>query len=119
MSHFISCCIQKAHVIAPGRDLGIADVRVEENGRIAAVGGADAAPRSGDRVLDAHGQTLIPGFVDIHSHGRGGYDFCDATDEAFNAIGRGKRAHPLGADRAVTQDRLWDQIMDNHNAPFA
>ena len=86
----MSLCIQNAHVVAPGRDLGVIDVRVGADGRIAAAGGADAAPRSGDRVLDARGQTLIPGFVDIHSHGRGGFDFCDATDEAFDAIGRGK-----------------------------
>jgi N-acetylglucosamine-6-phosphate deacetylase len=30
--------------------------------------------------------------VDIHSHGRGGADFCDATDDAFNRIGIGKLA---------------------------
>ena len=88
----MSLCIQNAHVVAPGHDLGIVDVRVGADGRIAAVGGAEAAPRPGDRVLDARGQTLIPGFVDIHFHGRGGFDFCDATDEAFDAIGRGKLA---------------------------
>lgn len=32
--------IASAHVIAPGRDLGVVDVRVDENGRIAAVGGS-------------------------------------------------------------------------------
>ena len=87
-----SLCIRNAHVVAPGRDIGVADVRVGKDGRIAAVGGAEAAPRPGDEVFDADGLTLIPGFVDIHSHGRGGFDFCDATDEAFDAIGRGKLA---------------------------
>ena len=88
----LSLCIRKAHVVAPGRDLGVADVRVGADGRIAAVGGADAAPRPGDEIVDADGLTLLPGFVDIHSHGRGGFDFSDATDEAFDAIGRGKLA---------------------------
>lgn len=88
----MSLCIQNAHVIAPGRDLGVVDVRVDEYGRIAAVGGPEAAPRPGDERIAATGLTLLPGFVDIHSHGRGGFDFSDATDEAFDAIGRGKLA---------------------------
>ena len=77
-----------ARVITPGRDLGVVPVRVE-CGRIAAVG-ADAVRREGDRVVEADGLTLVPGFVDIHSHGRGGCDFCDATDKAFDTIARGK-----------------------------
>lgn len=80
--------IKGAHVITPGKDLGIASVRVAE-GRIAEVGGCIAA-KSGEETVDAEGLTLVPGFVDIHSHGRGGCDFCDATDEAFDTIGRGK-----------------------------
>ena len=80
--------ITGARVVTPGRDCGVMTVRVE-GGRIAAVG-RDAAKRDGDRVMEADGLTLLPGFVDIHSHGRGGADFCDATDEAFDTIGRGK-----------------------------
>ena len=77
--------IKGAHVITPGKDLGIASVRIVE-GRIAEVGGGLAA-KSGEESIDAGGLTLLPGFVDIHSHGRSGHDFCDATDEAFAAIG--------------------------------
>ena len=77
-----------AHVVTPGRDLGVVAVRIE-GGRIVDVG-ADVKCAPGDRKIDAEGLTLLPGFVDIHSHGRGGFDFCDATDEAFAAIGRGK-----------------------------
>ncbi len=77
-----------AHVVTPGRDLGTVDVRIE-NGVIAAVG-PDMPAKEGGRVIEADGLTLLPGFVDIHSHGRGGADFCDATDAAFDTIGRGK-----------------------------
>lgn len=82
--------IRGAHVITPGKDLGIASVRIEE-GRIVEVGGGLAA-KSGEESIDAGGLTLLPGFVDIHSHGRGGCDFCDATDKAFDIIGCGKLA---------------------------
>ena len=76
-----------SRVVTPGRDLGVVNVRIE-NGRIVGVG-PDLRPTSADRVIEAAG-LLLPGFVDIHSHGRSGCDFCDATDEAFATIGRDK-----------------------------
>ena len=79
--------IANARVVTPGKDLGVASVRIE-GGRIAGVGNVQTA--SGDEVIDASGLILMPGFVDIHSHGRSGCDFCDATDEAFATIGRDK-----------------------------
>jgi len=33
--------------------------------------------------IDAKGKYVSPGFVDIHVHGGGGYDFMDGTEEAF------------------------------------
>lgn len=82
--------IRGAHVVAPGRDLGNVSIRISE-GRLSEVG-VGLAPTADGTVLDAGGLTLLPGFVDIHSHGRGGADFCDATDTAFEKIGRGKLA---------------------------
>ncbi len=80
--------IRGARVVTPGRDMGVASVRTA-GGRIAEVGHGLAAAE-GEEVVQAEGLTLLPGFVDIHSHGRGGADFCDATDAAFDTIGRGK-----------------------------
>ena len=48
-----------------------------ERGKIVAVG-TDVRPVSGDEIVEADGLTLLPGFVDIHSHGRGGADFSNA-----------------------------------------
>lgn len=39
-----------------------------------------------DEVKDLNGKWLLPGFVDIHSHGCGGADFCDATPEALQTM---------------------------------
>lgn len=39
-----------------------------------------------DRVLDAEGAYVSPGFVDIHTHGGGGYDFADGeVSDILNA----------------------------------
>lgn len=39
-----------------------------------------------EQIIDAEGLYVIPGLVDIHFHGCAGYDFCDGTVEAFDAI---------------------------------
>ncbi len=36
-----------------------------------------------DRVIDAKGNYVSAGFIDLHVHGGGGYDFLDGTVEAF------------------------------------
>ena len=58
--------IANANVIdGSGSPARRASVRVEGD-RIAAVG--DLTARDGERVIDAHGLTLTPGFIDTHSH---------------------------------------------------
>ena len=81
---------EHAHVISPGVDLPDVSVRVRD-GRVAAVG-CDLASEPGEKIVDLHGQYLAPGFIDIHTHGRSGHDFCDLTDEAFDVMGRDRLA---------------------------
>src|ERR1700712_1805309 len=39
-------------------------------------------------IIDAGGKYVSPGFIDIHVHGGGGYDFMDNTVEAFLGIAK-------------------------------
>ncbi len=96
--------------MTPGHDLGVTSVRIA-NGVIVAVGD-DAAPKAGDEIINADGLTLLPGFVDIHSHGRGGFDFCDATDEAFDAIGCGKTADGVTSFLATGLTRSEEELAE-------
>ena len=54
-------------------------------GKIAA---ADAPPPPDCRVVDLAGKMLVPGFLDIHTHGGGGVDVNAADGEGFAAISR-------------------------------
>lgn len=53
--------------------------------RILAVGEA-ALSEHADAVRDLDGAYLIPGLVDVHTHGRAGYDFNDATAEQMKEM---------------------------------
>jgi N-acetylglucosamine-6-phosphate deacetylase len=62
-----------------------------KDGIIEEFGPHDPDPENTDRsgnvhFIDAGGNYLSPGFIDIHVHGGGGHDFMDGTEEAFLAI---------------------------------
>jgi len=40
----------------------------------------------GARVIDAEGRYVAPGFIDIHVHGGGGFDFMDGEETAFLGV---------------------------------
>ena len=42
----------------------------------------------GCKIIDADGKYVSAGFIDLHVHGGGGYDFMDCTEEAFESISR-------------------------------
>ena len=39
-------------------------------------------PQPDDQIIDAAGNYVAPGFIDMHIHGGGGHDFMDGTVEA-------------------------------------
>lgn len=53
---------------------------------------AETAAETGDRVVDAQGHWLTPGFIDLHCHGGGGHPYDDGIDEMRAALAT-HRAH--------------------------
>lgn len=71
-------------ILTPFRTIKSGTV-VIENGRISGVHeGNTEVPDAVE--IDAQGQYIAPGFIDIHVHGGGGFDFMDGTEEAFLKI---------------------------------
>lgn len=78
--------IKNADIVTKDRVLAAGWCLIE-GGTILQVGQAETAAPSGvDQVLDARGQYLVPGFIDLHCHGGGGYDFMDADEEEIGKI---------------------------------
>ena len=105
--------IKGGHVIDPGRVNGVADVLIE-NGKIAAVGQQLAAP-AGAAVIQAAGQLVLPGFVDLHVHFREpGFEYKETiqsgTDAAvaggFTTVCAMPNTNPVNDNQAVTEFML-------------
>ncbi len=82
--------IKNAHVISPDVDLANATIVIED-GKIKSVG-TRAVSEKGAEVFDAKGQYVMPGFIDVHTHGALTYDFCDADPQAIFKVAEGKLA---------------------------
>jgi N-acetylglucosamine-6-phosphate deacetylase len=79
--------IRNCRIVSPGLDIPCGSITIE-NGVITAVTPGKSQLANGD--IDGANLIACPGFIDIHSHGRSNFDFCDGTQEAIAAIGRDK-----------------------------
>lgn len=63
-----------------------------KNSEIEKVGFDENIPGS-DVTVDCEGKYLAPGFIDMHTHGAGGHDFMDGTEEAFIGACKTEMSH--------------------------
>lgn len=105
--------IKGGHVIDPGRVNGVADVLIE-HGKISAVGQTLTAP-AGATVIEAAGQLVLPGFVDLHVHFREpGFEYKETiqsgTESAvaggFTTVCAMPNTNPVNDNQAVTEFML-------------
>jgi N-acetylglucosamine-6-phosphate deacetylase len=60
--------------------------------------------------LDAKGNWLMPGFIDVHVHGGAGHDFMDANEEGLAAITKFHAAHGTTSMLATTLTASRDDL---------
>ena len=78
--------IYNANIITPNRVINNGTLIVE-NGRIKLISEVSIDYKT-EQEIDAKGNFLSPGFIDIHVHGGAGHDFMDNTIEAYLEIAK-------------------------------
>ncbi|MGN0869513.1 MAG: N-acetylglucosamine-6-phosphate deacetylase [Akkermansia sp.] len=76
--------ITNAHIISPGIDIDGGSVLLDGSSIVAVLQPGETA--EADKTIDAAGAMLLPGFIDIHSHGAGGCDACDCSVDSIRTI---------------------------------
>lgn len=74
--------IQNVKLVLPENRVKAGCIKIE-NGLICKLSDEVIVPEKDDIVIDGKGLYASPGFIDLHTHGAGGYDFMDGTVDAF------------------------------------
>lgn len=101
-------------IYTSGRVLDNGCMLIGKDGRIEAVGGAEAMSKSVMEdvlVLDLQGKTVLPGFIDVHVHGGNGYQVMDGTYEGLDGMSRFHAAHGTTAFLATTDTASEQEIL--------
>jgi N-acetylglucosamine-6-phosphate deacetylase len=81
----MSLLLTNCHVISPDYDVEDVAILIEGE-KIKQLFVGDAALPQADEVIDVEGKIVMPGFIDVHCHGRSGFDFADGTLEAVETM---------------------------------
>ena len=77
--------LKNARIISPDTDLAGGSVLLAD-GKIKQIFAAGDVLPAADQIVDLAGQMLMPGFIDVHTHGRSGYEFTDGVLEHLNTM---------------------------------
>lgn len=79
-----------------------------ENGVLAEVGKAQAG-----KGMDLSGCTVVPGFIDIHTHGALGGDTCDAQEDAVAGMSRHLARHGVTSFCPTTMTLPFEKLEES------
>ncbi len=81
--------IINCHLISPDIDMHSCAICIEGS-KIKSIYSAGSTLPNDEHIIDAKGQMVMPGFIDVHCHGKVGFDFTDGTQEAMDTFGKSK-----------------------------
>lgn len=96
--------IHNARLFTPNHP-GLPGWLLAEHGLIRAIGFGDTPDFSSAgsvQSLDANGQNLLPGFIDLHVHGAMGHELMDASPTGLQAMARFYASHGVTSFLATT-----------------
>ena len=92
--------IVNGHILTPKGWLEGGSVIIEDN-KIKAVSNIDLHIVDAE-IIDAKGCYVVPGGIDLHTHGGGGRDFIEGSEDAFRAA---VNAHMKHGTTTIYPDR--------------
>jgi len=97
-------------IYSGNRVVRIGSLVVDEEGRIEAANESADVP-AGASVRNLEGMTLLPGFVDVHVHGGGGFGMMDGDYNSLNGMSRFHAAHGTTSFLATTDSSSDENIV--------
>ncbi|HZG79128.1 MAG TPA: N-acetylglucosamine-6-phosphate deacetylase, partial [Paenibacillus sp.] len=97
-------------IYSGNRIVRIGSLVVDEEGRIEATNESADVP-AGASVRNLEGMTLLPGFVDVHVHGGGGFGMMDGDYDSLNGMSRFHAAHGTTSFLATTDSSSDENIV--------
>ena len=67
--------------------------------------------KDADRVIDGEDCYVAPGLIDLHNHGRHGYDCMDATKQAVETIAKDQLKHGVTAFLGTTMTQTREKLL--------
>src|SRR5688572_8431763 len=105
--------IKNARLFTPNHP-GLKGWLLAENGLIRATGFGDTPDLSSDaslQTMDAQGNNLLPGFIDLHVHGAMGHEVMDASASGLEEMARFYASHGVTSFLATTWTASREAIM--------
>ncbi|GAA5221604.1 N-acetylglucosamine-6-phosphate deacetylase [Membranihabitans marinus] len=101
--------IYNGNVLTSHRELPGGSIWVKD-GKIQAVSTSKLEVNNA-QYIDAQGRYISPGFIELHVHGGGGYDFMDGTIEAFLGIAKTHAQYGTTAMFPTTLSGDWKDFL--------
>src|SRR3990170_4787507 len=79
--------ITNARIVTPDEVIDPGTVLLDDGGLIGGVG-RELQPAPAADIVDARGLTLVPGYIDLHVHGGGGYSLATRDPEEIRSYAR-------------------------------
>jgi N-acetylglucosamine-6-phosphate deacetylase len=105
-----SWIITNAQAVTPGGVAPAVSIVIEQ-GRVTAISAGQTGAPAKARRLDAQGNLVLPGFIDVHIHGGRGYDVMDGTVEAVHGLASHLAAHGVTGFLATTVTATQDDTL--------
>ena len=107
MKTFITNC----HIISPNIEMNNAVIEINDD-KISNIftDGSQFDLTTADKIIDAKNNYVMPGFIDIHCHGRSGYDFTSADVDGITQIAVDKLKEGVTSVLATTLTLSEDML---------